>query len=91
MVVILQGFEAFPRHNPIWSRVSDSWGFTIAPWAAIAAILTLGIAWTVKTRGFDVPPKGMVDLRTGRAPILGPAPQPPTELKRIQEWVLDHL
>ena len=95
MVVLLQGFEAFPRTNEIWTISNNEWGFTIAPWAAIGAILMLALTWVVKIGGVRKKTTGTVDLRRGRAQALPLAPiaqaVPPSNFQRRKEWVLDHL
>jgi hypothetical protein len=58
--------------------VSSSWGFTLAPYAMIAAFLLLMCFWLLKTRisqgrwTWDIKSLNRVDLTEGMAPVVGP-------------------
>ena len=79
---VFQGFLIFTRHNPYWSTVSTSWGFTIGPYVLTGSFFVLFLAWMIKTRirqGYwtwklKAPEK--LDITTGVAPK--DLSQPPT-------------
>jgi hypothetical protein len=97
--VLFSGYEAFARHNPIWSQVADSWGYTLGPWAAIFVVCTLTGAWLLKENhgqfdawSWGVKPLGRVDLHNGVAPMIEDDEIP--ERNRFQKvglWVLNNI
>ena len=87
----------FSRHNDIWSHLASSWGFTIAPWIAIAGVCLLVFAWLVKgykTNGewsFEVPRAGRADLHNGVAPLVKEDPENEKRWKRILVRILNAI
>jgi len=97
ILVLFQGFEVFSRHNEIWAHLASSWGFTIAPWIAIAGVFVLVFAWiakrykTSKQWSFEVPRAGRVDLHNGVAPLVKQDPEDENRWKRALFRILNAL
>jgi len=64
----------FSRGNQYWAIVSDSWGFTVAPYAMIGVFIILVSVWLVRTRlrlglwSWQIKPIMKVNLVDGSAP-----------------------
>jgi hypothetical protein len=71
----------FARSNKYWRIVSTSWGFTIGPYALIAAFLLLLLFWLTRTRvemgywTWRTPALEKVNLSRGKAPESLPQPE----------------
>jgi hypothetical protein len=69
-----QGYLIFARYNQYWSRVSNSWGFTVGPYALIGGFVVLISTWLIRTRvtqglwTWQIKPLKKVDLTRGVAP-----------------------
>ena len=97
ILVIFQGYEVFSRHNDIWAHLAASWGFTIAPWIAIAVVCLLVFAWLVKgykankQLSFEVPRAGRADLHNGVAPLVMLDPEDKKRWKRVLFRILNAI
>ena len=72
--VIFVGFVAFSRGNAAWSAWALSWGYSIAPYMVIVGFCGLIVLARVLfgRSAFEVTPRNLVDLHTGRAQNLEP-------------------
>ena len=78
----------FSRSNVIWNFLASSWGFTIAPWLAIACFLILVLAWLA--RGYvmngswtwDMTSLNQCRLHDGIAPYIEEDEKPKSKMKR---------
>ena len=95
--VIFQGYLAFFKNNAIWNIVSDSWGFTLAPWIAIFAVFLLVGAWIVKEYfemgewSWGIPKLRRIDLHNGMAPYVEADAKPKNKFLRGLLWVLNNI
>jgi len=97
VLIIFQGYEVFSRNNDIWSFLASSWGFTIAPWLAIACFFILVLAWL--TRGYvingnwtwDMTSLSQCRLYDGIAPKIEEDEKPKSKFKKVLLAVLNFI
>ena len=91
------GYQVFTRHNQVWANLSSSWGFTVAPWTALAALPLVFLGWLVygfirhREWSLKVTPTATVDLSSGIAPELARDSKKRTRLARWTNWILDSI
>jgi hypothetical protein len=88
---------AFTRNKSYWSIVSDSWGFTVGPYAAIGTFALLILMWLTRARmrehrwTWQIRPLDKVDLVRGVAPKTVPLPVDTNVWKRGMKQFLEYL
>lgn len=97
LLALFQGYLAFTRANVYWSIVSDSWGFTIGPYASIGGFLALVLVWLIRIRmkqgrwTWQTRKLERVDLTRGVAPEALPKPTESAAWKRGLSKVVNYL
>jgi len=77
--------------------VADSWGFTLAPWVAIACFTLLIFAWLVRIRliqglwTWDMKRLAQCRLHDGIAPYVEPDEKPSNKFRRALLAVLNFI
>jgi hypothetical protein len=97
MIAIFQGYLAFARHNHYWMVASNSWGYTLGPYALIGAFLLFVLVWMTKTRleqrewTWQTPSLERVNLSVGRALEHAPYPEEKNLWRRGWQRFLEAL
>lgn len=96
-LVFFQGYLAFTRHNPYWSEVSKSWGFTVGPYIYVILFILLILFWQLRTRIVDgewslhLRPLDRIDLGRGVSAKNLPRKEHPQLWRRALAVILDTI
>lgn len=92
IVVIFSGYTVFTRHNAIWAKLNDDWGFSIGPWATLG-VFCLAFLALLAQQGWSlqIPPLLKVDLHDGMAVLVADEKKQNGWFEKMVRWILDKL
>lgn len=90
LLVIFSGYAVFTRNNAIWSRINNDWGYSIGPWATLAAFcIILFILFARGGWSFGVPSLLNVDVHDGVSKVVADDVRQRSKFEKRLIWLLD--
>lgn len=82
----------FTRHNAIWAKLNDDWGFSIGPWATLG-VFCLAFLALLAQQGWSlqIPPLLKVDLHDGMAVLVADEKKQNGWFEKMVRWILEKL